>query len=55
MSQPPIKLSEFTTRPGFGELGRQIRVRANFFEVLQLPGSLNSVTIFDLFYIVFIV
>ncbi len=42
MNQPPttapFKLSELPTRPGYGQIGRPVRVRTNFFEVLNLPG-----------------
>ncbi|KAG9307330.1 hypothetical protein G9A89_017158 [Geosiphon pyriformis] len=39
MSKTPLKLSEFPARPGYGQAGRAIKVKANFFEVLQLPDS----------------
>ncbi|CAG8604696.1 6986_t:CDS:2 [Funneliformis mosseae] len=35
----PIKLSEYPRRPEIGRIGRQIRVKANFFEVLRLPDA----------------
>ncbi|CAI2175449.1 1381_t:CDS:10 [Funneliformis geosporum] len=40
MSSPaPFKLSEYPRRPGNGRIGRPIRVKTNFFEVLQLPNA----------------
>ncbi|KAG9286308.1 hypothetical protein G9A89_014295 [Geosiphon pyriformis] len=34
-----LKLTDFVRRPGCGHEGREIRVRANFFEVLKFPIS----------------
>lgn len=31
------ELTEFVLRPGMGTMGRQIRVRSNFFEITKLP------------------
>jgi eukaryotic translation initiation factor 2C len=34
-----FNITEFVKRPGFGRLGRPIRIRANYFEITNLPGS----------------
>jgi hypothetical protein len=39
MEEPLFQLTEFVRRPGLGSEGKHIKVRANFFEVLQLPQA----------------
>ena len=33
-----LQLTEFVKRPGVGRAGRPVRIRANFFEITQLPS-----------------
>ena len=37
LSDEIVKITEFVMRPGFGSMGREIRVRANYFEITSLP------------------
>jgi hypothetical protein len=37
MEEPPFQLTEFVKRPGVGHVGKLIRVRTNFFEVITMP------------------
>ncbi|GBB93582.1 hypothetical protein RclHR1_00220016 [Rhizophagus clarus] len=39
MEEPPFQLTEFVKRPGIGHVGKQIKVRTNFFEVTSLPET----------------
>jgi hypothetical protein len=39
MSDMQFLVGTFCRRPSLGNLGRQIRVRSNFFEVLALPAQ----------------
>ena len=34
-----LELAKFVNRPGVGHIGKKIRIRANFFEVLSLPPA----------------
>src|SRR4051812_49045116 len=39
MEEPQFQLTEFVRRPGLGREGKPMKVRANFFEVQQLPET----------------
>ncbi|RIA98350.1 Piwi domain-containing protein [Glomus cerebriforme] len=43
ISKAPSKLTDFVLRPGMGTLGRNIRVRSNFFEITRLPAGMNII------------
>ena len=34
-----LNITDFVKRPGLGRVGRQIKVRANFFEIKKLPDA----------------
>ena len=34
-----LNITDFVKRPGLGRIGRQIKVRANFFEIKKLPDA----------------
>lgn len=35
--EEPFQLTEFVKRPGVGHVGKQMKVRTNFFEITSLP------------------
>ncbi|KAG0338651.1 hypothetical protein BG000_003640 [Podila horticola] len=45
MASSALKLTEYVKRPGTGTAGKRIKIRANFFEITQLPNI--NVTHYD--------
>jgi hypothetical protein len=37
MEEAAFQITQFVKRPGFGQRGKPIKVRTNFFEILSMP------------------